>query len=954
MPWPLSQDYNEAVQNPQTTFGDPELRGGQVVTNALGIPVPRSGNFADVYEFIGASGAKWAIKCFTRAVPDQCERYAAISAQLQEARLPFTVEFQYLERGIRVAGEWYPVLKMDWVEGFLLNEFVRQNLDRPAMLDALSNLWSRLAGRLRRAGIAHGDLQHGNVLLVPGRDETRLAIKLIDYDGMYVPALAGLPSGEVGHPAYQHPQRRREATYNVDIDRFPIRVIIVAIRALMVGGRALWDRYDDGDNLLFRRQDLEAPSKSALFAELLKLNEPGLRVLVEMLIDAARKPLAETPLIDGARTLTPVAAVTAPAAVAPLPEKATPAPLVSPQSPVEGPAGPAVATPAVTSLDPGTSAPSELGPKTTAMRRQLPKWTILGGGIVSAVIATLLVAVFWHPRADQDYNPPDNEGPVVVNPPKSQPQVPAKPSNLHRLDFKIQPTTTEAGKPFTVTIRALDETGALLVENDLSVTLAVASNSAGASLNGKCTATALHGIVTFNDLSIVKSGAGYKLDARCDGVARGTSEIFEIVPCAPNRVFFVEQPANANAGEPQAIAVKVEDRYGNSCSGSVTIKVTDSASNENGVQLNGMDSEQAAANAGIARIKHMSIKKSGRYRLKVGVGGKVGYSEPFDITPAAADRLAFEQQPSDTVAGKHLPTVAVKIMDRFGNLRDDPVVLTITDKDGNENGAKLQNYEPANARDGIAKFERLLVTTAGSFRLKAMTGDKASHSTEFNVKPAKTALVEFSTQPKDTAAGKALTIVVRVWDAYKNACNDRVTLEITNMDGDKLNSVSLQGFEPKRAIDGVAKFEKLWIKKAGRQYCLVARAVDDKGMIVQSSITSIPFDVEPGPRDHLAFVGQPRDAVVDEKLNVEVELRDQYDNVLLSGKDRVILELRTASFDNAKLSREYNPFQQASAGKATFSEVRVPDVPDGEYRLLARADSYGMVFSDVFRIKKKR
>src|SRR5438067_13833174 len=122
MGWPQSQDYNEAIQNPQTSFADPELRGGQAVTNALGMPMPRSGNFADVNEFAGVSGAKWAIKCFTRAVPGLRARYTEISKHLIQARLPFTVDFEFLERGIRIRGDWYPVLKMQWVEGFLLNE----------------------------------------------------------------------------------------------------------------------------------------------------------------------------------------------------------------------------------------------------------------------------------------------------------------------------------------------------------------------------------------------------------------------------------------------------------------------------------------------------------------------------------------------------------------------------------------------------------------------------------------------------------------------------------------------------------------------------------------------------------------------------------------------------------------------------------------------------------------
>jgi hypothetical protein len=299
MVWPLSQDYNEAIQNPGSCFADADLRTGDVMTNALGLPMPRSGNFADVYEVRSIAGdRRWAVKCFTRAVPGQRERYAAISDCLRQARLRFTVDFQYLEQGIRVGGQWYPVLKMDWVDGLLLNEFVRNSLDRPAMLDALAYLWAKLAGKLRGAGIAHGDLQHGNVLLVPGRDEKHLALKLIDYDGMYVPALARNPSGEIGHPSYQHPQRVRDGTYSAEVDRFPLLAIYTAIRALMMGGRPLWERFDNGDNLLFGRQDFEAPTKSALFATLLRADDSVVRSLAEQLIDAARSPLEQAPLLE--------------------------------------------------------------------------------------------------------------------------------------------------------------------------------------------------------------------------------------------------------------------------------------------------------------------------------------------------------------------------------------------------------------------------------------------------------------------------------------------------------------------------------------------------------------------------------------------------------------------------------------------------------------------------------
>ena len=297
MPWPVSQDYNEAVQNPGTSFADDDLSQAAAVTNALGLPIPRSGNFADVYEFTRGD-ARWAVKCFTRPVQGLAERYDAISRGLHEARLPFSIEFKYLRQGVRVRGDWYPVLKMEWVEGFLLNQFVRDNLERPAVLDALCQIWVRMARRLRQAEVTHGDLQHGNVLLVPGSKATSLAVRLIDYDGLWVPELAGVPSGEVGHPSYQHPQRLREGTYGPEVDRFPLLVVATALRGLIAGGPALWERYDNGDNLLFRETDLRDPAGSALFRELWELPDSQAHALVGHLVDACGQPVEQVPLLD--------------------------------------------------------------------------------------------------------------------------------------------------------------------------------------------------------------------------------------------------------------------------------------------------------------------------------------------------------------------------------------------------------------------------------------------------------------------------------------------------------------------------------------------------------------------------------------------------------------------------------------------------------------------------------
>ena len=193
MSWPKGSDYNAAIQNPPASFSDPELRQGQAAGDLFGLPTPHSGNFADVYQVTCPGGESWAVKCFTREVPGLRERYQAISEHLAREQRAFTVDFRYLEEGIRIQGRWYPVLKMRWVEGLTLNSFLAEYADNPTVLERLSRMWVRLAAELREAGMAHGDLQHGNVLLIPGSKDKALALRLVDYDGMWVPGLAEKP-----------------------------------------------------------------------------------------------------------------------------------------------------------------------------------------------------------------------------------------------------------------------------------------------------------------------------------------------------------------------------------------------------------------------------------------------------------------------------------------------------------------------------------------------------------------------------------------------------------------------------------------------------------------------------------------------------------------------------------------------------------------------------------------
>jgi hypothetical protein len=287
--YPTPSDYQEAVQAPASAFADPDLQDATPRTNVLGLPQPITGAFAAVFPMTTDTGRTVAVKCFLSEGAEQQTRYEAVADHLDTVDLDALVGFEYQPEGIRVAGTDYPILKMEWVDGTVLNRFVDEHLDAPDVLARLADAWADLMGDLEDRDLAHGDLQHGNVLVQDTDDGLRL--RLVDYDTMYVPALEGWRSAEVGHRNYQHPDRT-DADFGPFLDRFPGLAIYTALRACAVRP-GLWDRYNTGENLLFRDGDFYEPAQSALFDELAQV-EP-VADLVEALRTACYVEPADVP-----------------------------------------------------------------------------------------------------------------------------------------------------------------------------------------------------------------------------------------------------------------------------------------------------------------------------------------------------------------------------------------------------------------------------------------------------------------------------------------------------------------------------------------------------------------------------------------------------------------------------------------------------------------------------------
>lgn len=295
MSWPTPQQYQEAFQNPRLAFKQPELQSARPTCDKHGFPQPISGNFASVYRMTKDSEV-FAIRCFLREQKDQQTRYAAIHRALNRAKLPYTVNFEFISDGIRVNSKWYPMLKMEWVKGRSLIDYVSRNLTKPGSLELLAAHWVKMLQDLQRVGIAHGDLQHGNVLVVDGK------LKLIDYDGMFVDELSGKTSHELGHRNYQHPNRSPN-DFDKSLDNFSGWVIYLSLLALSVRPSLFTDVSGGDENILLRQKDFQNPSSSHTLRLIEQTNDPKVLSVLKLFRSLLDMSPADVPPLSSVATI---------------------------------------------------------------------------------------------------------------------------------------------------------------------------------------------------------------------------------------------------------------------------------------------------------------------------------------------------------------------------------------------------------------------------------------------------------------------------------------------------------------------------------------------------------------------------------------------------------------------------------------------------------------------------
>ena len=290
MQYPLISEYLAAIREAKDNLDT--LSHLVPVLDKYGEPYRSSGAFAVVFKMKDEQTGKcYALKCFTEEQEGRAEAYRKIAEELEFVDSSYITSVKYLEKEIFVdsncGDEEFPVLLMDWIEGETMETYVADNYTDTHAMAMLCYRFCKMAAWLRSQSFAHGDIKPDNIMVRP--DGT---LTLVDYDGMFVPAMKGQKSPTVGTKDFSHPLRTID-DFDETIDDFALASIALSLKAISLNP-SLLDQYGASDRLLFSAADYFDLSKSKTFTALqCLLADEEARTLISMfLLASAKKDLS--------------------------------------------------------------------------------------------------------------------------------------------------------------------------------------------------------------------------------------------------------------------------------------------------------------------------------------------------------------------------------------------------------------------------------------------------------------------------------------------------------------------------------------------------------------------------------------------------------------------------------------------------------------------------------------
>ena len=267
MQYPLISEYVRAIQDASSNLD--KLAYLVPVLDDHGEPYRSSGAFAVVFKMKDEQTGKcYALKCFTEEQEGRAEAYRQIADELEFVNSSYITSVKYLDKEIFVDSsceeDEFPVLLMDWIDGETMETYIAENYQDNYAMAMLCYRFCKMVAWLRSQPFAHGDIKPDNIMIRPDGNLT-----LVDYDGMFVPAMKGQKSPTIGTKDFSHPLRTVD-DFDERIDDFALASIALSLKAISMNSKLL-DTYSASDRLLFSENDYRNPSNSKVISALQEL-----------------------------------------------------------------------------------------------------------------------------------------------------------------------------------------------------------------------------------------------------------------------------------------------------------------------------------------------------------------------------------------------------------------------------------------------------------------------------------------------------------------------------------------------------------------------------------------------------------------------------------------------------------------------------------------------------------
>lgn len=275
MQYPLISEYVRAIQEAGNNLD--KLAHLMPVLDDHGEPYRSSGAFAVVFKMRDEqTGKYYALKCFTEEQEGRAEAYCKIADELECVDSSYLTSVKYLEKEIFVDSscdeDEFPVLLMDWIDGETMESYIAENYQDNYAMAMLCYRFCKMAAWLRSQPFAHGDIKPDNIMVRPDGSLT-----LVDYDGMFVPAMKGQKSPTIGTKDFSHPLRTVD-DFDETIDDFALASIALSLKAISLKP-SLLDEYGAADRLLFSVNDYNKLCKINLWKKLSKIKNMEIKKL---------------------------------------------------------------------------------------------------------------------------------------------------------------------------------------------------------------------------------------------------------------------------------------------------------------------------------------------------------------------------------------------------------------------------------------------------------------------------------------------------------------------------------------------------------------------------------------------------------------------------------------------------------------------------------------------------